>query len=274
MDFLKKLATVNPAENEIVLAWLGQAGFLIKTHNEKIILIDPYLTDYVNRILQAENGQAFKRMTAPLFESGDIQADMLLCSHEHQDHLDIDALPGLLKNKTMKCYTNITSIGELKKNGIDTDRFTVLGKDETVETEEFTLTALDCDHGELAPAAQGLMLDFGFIKVYYSGDTGYNKSRLASAITSKPDLALLPINGAFGNLNAEEAAQFAADLEAKLCIPHHFWTFPAHAGPLGTPKDALEAFPKFAPGCTLYLATPGAVLIVRQNNGNISLETR
>jgi L-ascorbate 6-phosphate lactonase len=271
MDFLKKLGTIKPAEKEIALVWLGQAGFLIKTHNEKIILIDPYLTDYVNRVLQKKNGQAFRRMTSPLFESGDMQADVLLCSHEHQDHLDIDALPGLLKNKAMKCYTNVASIDELKKNGIDSDRFTVLKKGESTETEEFTLTALDCDHGELTPEALGLMLDFGFVTIYYSGDTGYNKSRLASAITAKPDVALLPINGAFGNLNAEEAAKFACDLEAKLCVPHHFWTFPAHVGPLGTPKDALDAFPKFAPDCALYLATPGTALIVKRDNKALSL---
>jgi hypothetical protein len=41
---------------------------------------------------------------------------------------------------------------------------------------------------------------------------------------------------------------------------------------LGTPKDALDAFPKFAPDCTLYLATPGTALIVNDSGSVHSTE--
>jgi L-ascorbate 6-phosphate lactonase len=262
MEFLERLEKVQPGEKELALVWLGQAGFLIKTRKGKIILIDPYLSDYVNRVLQKENGQAFRRMTSPLFDPEKIRADILLCSHEHPDHLDIDALPGLLTNPLLSCYTNSTSIRELEKNGIDVHGFRVLNKGETIKFDEFDLTALDCDHGDLAPEALGLLLDFGFTSVYYSGDTGYNKRRLTEALRRRPDTVLLPINGAFGNLNAFEAAEFARELNARLCIPHHFWTFPLHDSPQGSPRDALEAFPKRAPDCTLRLATPGEILII------------
>jgi L-ascorbate 6-phosphate lactonase len=262
MEFLERLDKAKPGEKELVLVWLGQAGFLIKTQGGKIILIDPYLTDYANRILGRENGQSFRRMTAPLFDPEKIHADVLLCSHEHPDHLDIDAMPGLLKKADIKCYTNITSINELEKNGIDASRFNVLKKGMNVIPDEFNLTAVDCDHGDLAPEALGLLLDFGFTAIYYSGDTAYNKKRLADALGRHVDTALLPINGAFGNLNAKEAAQLANDLKAKLCIPHHFWTFPAHDAPLGSPRDALETFPVYAPECTLRLAAPGELMVI------------
>jgi L-ascorbate 6-phosphate lactonase len=265
MDFLEKFGKVEPEEKEAAVVWIGQAGFLIKTHLKKVILIDPYLSDYANRSLRKENGQGFRRMTAPLFEPDKIKADILLCSHEHQDHLDIDAIPGLLKNETISCYTNVASIGELKKNGIDASRFKVLKKGETYKFDEFILTAADCDHGERTPEALGFMLDFGFSVVYYSGDTSYNKERLGDIINHKVDVALLPINGAFGNLNAKEAAELANDIGAKLCIPHHFWTFPAHSAPMGNPGDALKEFPKHAPYCTLNLATPGMIMIIDQN---------
>ncbi|MDR0583083.1 MAG: MBL fold metallo-hydrolase, partial [Treponema sp.] len=193
MEFLEKLDKAKPGEKELILVWLGQAGFLIKTQGEKIILIDPYLTDYANRILGRENGQSFRRMTAPLFDPKKINADVLLCSHEHQDHLDIDAMPGLLKKADIKCYTNVTSIDELGKNGIDTNRFNVLKKGASVTLDEFNLTAVDCDHGDLAPEALGLILDFGFTVVYYSGDTAYNKKRLGDALNRRVDTALLPI---------------------------------------------------------------------------------
>ncbi|MDR1565676.1 MAG: MBL fold metallo-hydrolase [Treponema sp.] len=263
MSFINKLENARPGEKELALVWLGQAGFLIKTHQGKIILIDPYLTDYVNRVLQKDCGQGFRRMAAPLFEPEEIKADILLCSHEHQDHLDIDAMPGLLKNKTMKAYVNIASIGELKKNHLDVSRFSVVTKGNNYPFDEFVLTVTDCDHGSSTPEALGFILDFGFTAVYFSGDTSYNKERLSEVLKRKIDIALLPINGAFGNLNAYEAAELARDTGAKLCIPHHFWTFPAHSAPLGSPGDAIAAFPEKAPQCRLNLATPGEIMTIR-----------
>jgi L-ascorbate 6-phosphate lactonase len=265
MDFLNRLKKCKVGEKEIAISWLGQAGFLLKTHKGNIILIDPYLSDYANRVLQKDNGQAFRRMTAPLFDPAEIKADILLCSHEHQDHLDIDALPGLLKNSGIRCYINGPSMAEIKKANLDVKKFTEFKKGQTIQFDEFELLVVDGDHGELAPDAAGFILDFGFIRIYYSGDTSYNKKRLAGAIAKKPEVALLPINGAFGNLNAKEAAQFAKDLNAKLCIPHHFWTFPKHTGTLGNPIDAIELFPVHAPKCNLHLATPGEFLIINDS---------
>ena len=264
MNFIEKIAKIKPIKDEIALVWVGQAGFLIKTAGGKIIVLDPYLTDYTNRVLCAEHGQKFRRMCPAIFEPGEIKVDILLCSHEHEDHLDMDAIPVLLKDTNLAAFTNITSKEKLKNAGLtkEAERFTVLKKNEPVKFDEFTLTPLDCDHGEHTPEALGFLLDFGFTSVYYSGDTSYTKVRLADAIAKKPAVSLLPINGAYGNLNAEEAAMFAADLQTKLCVPHHFWTFPAHVGPKGTPLDALEFFPKYAPDCVLNLATPGEVMII------------
>ena len=264
-DFLDRLEKVNAKSEELVLSWLGQAGFLIKTAKGKLILIDPYLSDYTNRILCKEHGQAFRRMSAPLFDSDQIRADLLFISHEHPDHCDIDSLPGFLLNPTLACYTNLDSIKEVKKNGLPTDKILDIQKGDVDEFDEFKLTVADCDHGTQSPQAMGFIFDFGFVSVYYSGDTGYNKEKLAAIITRKVDIALLPINGAFGNLNAVESARLADDIGAKLCIPHHFWTFPAHDGPLGSPKDAIESFPKYARDCELRLCTPGEFIFVGDN---------
>ena len=262
MSFIERIGNVKPGKEELALVWLGQAGFLFKTAGGKIILLDPYLTDYTNRVLKKEYGQVFRRMCPSIFEPGELKADILICSHEHEDHLDMDAIPVLLNDKELRCFTNITSKEKLASAGIDAERFVVLKKNEAIKFDEWSLLPLDCDHGEATPEALGLLLDFGFTSIYYSGDTSYTKTRLSGAIEKKPVVSLLPINGAYGNLNAEEAAKFAADLETKLCIPHHFWTFPAHVGPKGTPKDALDLFPKYAPKCVLNLLTPGEIMII------------
>lgn len=48
MKFVKMLEAV-PVPGHIHLYWLGQAGFLIKNSIGKVMLIDAYLSDYVEK---------------------------------------------------------------------------------------------------------------------------------------------------------------------------------------------------------------------------------
>ena len=258
--FAETVKNLEVEQGTAALIWLGQAGFMIKTAGGKIVVIDPYLTDYVYEAFKDEEGLGYKRVTAPLFEPGEIDIDILLCSHEHGDHLDIYAMPELLGNPGMVCYTNAQSIAELEKNSIDTSRVTAIAIGDSVDMGEFTLRVVDCDHGSSTPGAMGFILDFGFRKIYYSGDTSLNLQRLEEAVAQQPDVGLLPINGAFGNLDSVEAAKLAKELKLKVCVPHHFWTFPRH---FGDPMKAIETFPKYAPDCELAMMTPGTVYVVK-----------
>ena len=194
-------------------------------------------------------------------EPGRINPDIFLSSHEHADHLDIDAIPEMLEGAAARGYVNEPSMKELRKNDIQTEKFSVIYKGDEIDFKEFKLIVTDCDHGETCPEALGFYLDFGFLTLYYSGDTCLNAGRLSRVIEKGADVALLPVNGAYGNLNAGEAAKYAGLLGAKVCVPMHFWTFPAHEDVGGTPGDAIREFPVHAPNCHLYLATPGEMMI-------------
>jgi len=222
-------------------------------------MIDPYLSDFVYESLKDDYGDGFRRVAAPLFEPEEIDADVLLCSHEHGDHLDLYALPGIMKNPAATCYTNAESCKLLAETDIDAKKVRTIKVGDEIDFGEFRLHVVPCDHGELTPEAMGFLLDFGFTKIYYSGDTAYNLPVLQTAINAKPSVALLPINGMFGNLGAEEAAKLSSDLRAKICVPHHFWTFPLHGG---DPMAAIEAFGRLAPDCKLMLSTPGKIEII------------
>ena len=100
----------------------------------------------------------------------------------------------------------------------------------------------------------GFILDFGFTSVYYSGDTALNVDRLKGAVERQPDVAILPINGAFGNLDGVEAARLAGALRSQYCVPCHFWTFPLH---LGNPQQIIDSLPKYAEDCELCLFQQG-----------------
>lgn len=247
--FMESLRACKPQENHGELFWLGQAGFAVKTHGGKVIAIDPYLSDYVMRLFP-ENGLGFKRLMPPPCTAEELSPDILLISHEHGDHFDGDSIAALMKDEKTRVYASAPVVAEMAKMGLDMSRVTELHKGEKVALPECELTPVDCDHGELAPEALGFLLDFGFTKLYYAGDTSLTLDRLALPLAAQPETAILPINGAFGNLNGTEAAEYAALLHAKRCVPCHFWTFPLHHG---DPQEIIDAMPVKAPGCELCL---------------------
>jgi L-ascorbate 6-phosphate lactonase len=236
---------------------------LLKTPGNKIIAIDPYLTDYVYKLLNKDYGYGFKRMTASVFKPGEIDIDYLFSSHEHGDHLDVDAIFELLNSKQTMLYSNAESKKIAVGAGVPKEKIILIKKDMAISFDEFELVVTSADHGEFCKEAFGFIFDFGFAKVYYSGDTCYNSNVLKKAIELKPQIALLPINGAFGNLNAEDAAKLADRMKSKVCIPHHFWTFPLHKGEKGDPIDAIKAFPEYAPDCRLVMLSPGEAFMFK-----------
>ena len=207
MDFVRSFEQCRPQAGRAQLFWLGQAGFLIKTHDGRTLAIDPYFTD---NVLHAEKNIGFKRLTPPVCAPDAIAFDVLLISHEHGDHFDAEAIADMMKNGATQVYTNRPVAESMAQMGLDMSRVHVLVKGEKVDLGFCTLLPVDCDHGTLAPEALGFILDFGFTRVYYAGDTALSYDRLTIPMAMKPEIAILPINGAFGNLNGYEAAEYAS----------------------------------------------------------------
>lgn len=253
ISFTQRLKNSHPEAKQIEVFWLGQAGFVIKTPQQKLIGIDPYLSDYVARLMP-ENGLGFKRLSPPPCDASELELDVLLISHEHADHFDADSIRDLMANGRTQVYANAPVIDQMREMGLDMNRAHLMKKGEPIALPECTLTPTDCDHGTLAPEALGLMLDFGFTKLYYAGDTSLTLDRLSYPMSVKPEIAILPINGAFGNLDGVEAAQYAGLLGCKVCIPCHIWTFPLHHG---DPQQIIDAMPEKAPDCKLVMLMQG-----------------
>ena len=68
------------------LWWLYQAGLAVKTPGGTIVVVDPYLSDAVLRTYQLP-----RNVPAPL-DPGEVDADALLATHSHADHLDPDSI--------------------------------------------------------------------------------------------------------------------------------------------------------------------------------------
>lgn len=256
--FAQRVRETAPKENHVTIFWLGQAGFALRTPQGKTVVIDPYLSEYVMRSIP-EEGLGFKRLMPAPCAPRELEADYLLISHQHPDHFDADSIGEFMENPKTQVFTNAPVAALMKDMGLDMDRVHLLRRSEPVSLEGFSLLPTDCDHGELEPEALGFLLDFGFTRVYYAGDTSLTPQRLAIPLERKPEVAILPINGAFGNLDGLQAAQYAAMLQCKVCIPCHFWTFPLHHG---DPQQIIQALPKEAPGCQLALLCQGECVTV------------
>lgn len=258
MKFIERMLQTEVKSQEAAVFWLGQAGFLIKTAEGRQIAIDPYFSDCVQRLIPKE-GLGFKRLMPPPCEASELDLDVLIISHEHNDHFDVDAVRDLVKDKT-QVYTNQIVAAQMEEMGFCKEQVHVMKKGEWEDLGEFRLLPVDCDHGELAPEAMGMILDFKFAKLYYAGDTALTLERLKVPMAMQPEVAILPINGAFGNLNGAEASKYAGLLKCKTCIPCHFWTFPLHHG---DPQEIIDNIGKDAPDCELALLTQGEAYMMK-----------
>lgn len=251
----------NPNENynlkkgEVGIVWLGQAGFLFVADNGKKIMLDPYASDSCERLC------GFKRLSAFPYKADELSCDALLISHQHEDHYDMDYVPNLSKKCNMKIFAAPSAAALCKRDGIDMTTITEIQRGQKFEFEGIKMQGVFSDHGEMAPDALGFIIDFGTLTVYITGDTGYNVEKLKEAVGLKPDVLIAPINGAFGNLNEEEAAKLTVDIGANYIIPCHYWTFMQHGG---NPQKFADVTEKMGIQDKVKFMSPGQILIFKK----------
>lgn len=247
-DLAQHIRDCAPTANQLALFWLAQAGFAFKSSSGQVVYVDPYLSDVVERVV------GFKRMMTCPIQAKDVVADLILCTHEHLDHMDSDALPILASNPGTHFAGPIECMKEFEKLGISRDRCHLLEEGTSIEIGPTTIHAVYADHGELAPDALGVVLDFDGIRVYHTGDTAYRPNEFAPALAHKPDVLLPCINGAFGNMDADEAAALTALAAPKVVLPTHFWMFVEQNG---DPGRFLSRCSELAPETKTVLLKPG-----------------
>src|SRR6266851_10099236 len=79
------LRALDLAPGTIALWWLGQAGFAVRAGG-LVMLLDPFLAPMA------------ERASPPAFNPDDaVGVDVVTCSHEHYDHLDLASLPAIAR---------------------------------------------------------------------------------------------------------------------------------------------------------------------------------
>jgi L-ascorbate 6-phosphate lactonase len=66
------------------------------------------------------------------------------------------------------------------------------------------------------------VLDLDGIVVYHTGDSLYHADLSRQVRAFRPHLLLVCVNGQYGNMNPEEAARLACEIEPAAVIPMHW----------------------------------------------------
>ena len=98
------------------------------------------------------------------------------------------------------------------------------------KNNDIIVKALPCDHGSETPDAVGLLINIEGKRIYIAGDTCFREDYFSNPELDSLDVLIMPINGAFGNLNEAEGARTAKIINPKLTIPCHYWNFAEHGG--------------------------------------------
>lgn len=213
-------ATAGPA-----LWWLGHSGFIVK-FQDIVFYIDPCLSDPPGRIRTFE---------PPLRGEQAINADMILCTHKHDGHMDPLSLPAMLKaSPRSRIIMPKSAAGHAFAIGIPYERMTTTDSDLRVEYFKSGLYARVYSVPSAHPTLEwtplggypnlGYILRFGDVNLYHAGDcTLYEGivNRLRPYVVS---VAMLPIGGN-GNFDITQAAQLAEDIGARWIVPMHYGTF-------------------------------------------------
>lgn len=216
------------ASGDTYLFYLGQAGYVVKSKKNKLLGVDLYLSDCVERL---EGHIGFKRMLPKVLSPFDIKFDCLIATHPHLDHFDMDSIPELMSNRSTQLYCSLQCEKITKRLSMKQDNIHYISPQEHADVEDFQIDFVECDHGESAPDAVGIIISVDDKKIYIAGDTCLRMDRVEKLKEKGPfDVIIGPINGAYGNMNEEEFAIYSAMIDAKIVVPCHYGMFASHGG--------------------------------------------
>ena len=194
----------------MTFTYFGHACFLVETNGYKL-LFDPYISP--NEL-------------AKDIDIESIQADFILVSHGHADH--VEDLIAIAKRTGAKVIGAAELMHWVNKNGVSNTHPMNTGGSYHFDFGKVKCTV--AHHSSSAPDGSYAANPMGFIiysdekTFYYSGDTAVTLDMQLIPLWAKLDFAVLPIGDNF-TMGYEDAALAAGFAETTTVIGVHYDTF-------------------------------------------------
>lgn len=203
---------------KVKIKWLDQAGFLVEAGGVRAVF-DPYLSNSLGHL------KGYSRMVPPALAYGDLNCDIVAFTHDHLDHYDPESVKNIYPLYPKCRYVGpVSTFDHFVKDGFDKSRFVKMVRGGTYILKGLTLRAVKADHTE--PRALGYVIEADGRRIYLSGDTYYNAQIIPDVRRLGPlDLAIICINGKYGNMNDLEAVRLMHEIGAPKAVPMHYGLF-------------------------------------------------
>jgi L-ascorbate 6-phosphate lactonase len=226
--------------------WLGQASLVLKAAG-RVIYVDPYLQ------------RSPHRLTPPACAPEEVtNAELVLLTHDHLDHIDPDALPGIALASPGARFVAPRPVAERVAELVGDDARVVAataGEAITLGNVELIPVAAKHEEFDRDPALGypylGYLIRVGGVTIYNAGDTIPYDGLVEALRPHAIDLAFLPINGRdffrtrdgiIGNCDYREAAELAVAIGVDVAVPVHYGMFAGNTVPPGHFVSYLAEF--------------------------------
>ena len=253
------LRSAHPREGEASVWRLGQSGIVVKLAGATV-LIDAYLSNHCEALL----GEPFdhRRMTRSPLDPVDLDLlDLIICSHDHLDHLDPPTLRTLARqNPRAKVAAPRAAVATLEQLGWSPDRIIACDDGAEVDMGALRIASFAVPHDEFDEGPDGYpylgwIIEGSGVRVAHLGDARSHPRVTAVLARASVDLLAVPINGRSaeraamgfaGNMNAAEAVELGMASGAAEVLPMHYDMFEQNVDP-----DALTRFVQTADAARL-----------------------
>jgi L-ascorbate 6-phosphate lactonase len=222
-QYMRSIRDFEVPADALAIWYLGQNGFILKGSKGPLIGIDLYLS---NSCAAKFSHLPFRldRQLPVFVEPEDLDVDVFVTTHSHDDHADPETIRRLSRSSEMTFYGPFDAVGVFSECGIDPSRCHMVHAGQAVALSgDISLKAtfaLPTDNTDLNHV--GIVFTFANgITFYDTGDTAY-ADHLSTLLPGNVDVCAICINGGFHNLSAMQAAMILKRIKPHVAIPCHY----------------------------------------------------